>query len=1349
MNDDVISKKGPTIFRQIVGPFIVASLIAITVLQMSNYFSQKELISRELKSHFEDSLADAADDFETTYASSIRNDLKFLEYAFALDYFLDAKKSEVVLTKPPAERLFLSFTDRENGIYLSLRFMDTAGVEKIVTEGNKRIKQYYSLATAPQDVLYNRISVLFSKLTSKKSGTVFCEGPFEYRGKWTFLVGMVKGDPGMDGVAGVVIFHCDLTEYFTRLARFKFFGERVTLVTSLAGEPMFPSSREEGADIQGVATGKGKSRDYYALSKEIRISPEGEALFNVTFRASPKVFQRGTRNALSYSLLFLFLAILFIGVIAQVVSKNFSRPLQELIRAVKRFSEGDLSVRVHTRTTGEIQALSETFNRLVEDLDKTIVSRDALVKEVAERKLVEQSLHEAQVEMERHVAELENTKESLRVNEEKFHAIFDQTFQLIGLLTPEGVLNAVNKTALEFAEVKESDVLGKLFWETPWWAHSAEMRRWLRAGVAQASLGDFVRFEATHLAKNGELRYLDFSLKPIIDPNGKVALLIAESRDITERIQADLQLKESEDRLKILFENAPDAYYLFDLAGNFLDGNRAAEELCGYKKEELIGKSFLKIKLIALSDMPKAVAALAKSAMGLPSAPEEYTVYRKDGSVVVAEIRLFPVTIKGKIQVLGSARDITERKKAEEVLRKGNEDLEVRVRERTAELAKSQAYTQQILATITDYIYTVTVKDGVAVATTHQPTCFAITGYTVEEFVAEPVLWEKMVFEEDRPRVLEFAAALLAGKNVKPIEHRILHKNGEVRWVRNTPVLHHAPSGRLMSYDGIISDITERKHAEIMRAESVEKAARASRAKDQFLANMSHEIRTPLNAVIGFADLLKGTELDPVQRGYVETLRDGGEILLSLLTDVLDFSRMASGEMRSGKINFDLERLIQGVVRMYVKKVDPRKLRLFCTMDEKVAHGFRGEPSRIRQVLMHLLSNAVKFTAQGEIEVRVTMDENAQNKDPEHRAMVRITVRDTGIGLSRDKYEAIFAAFEQVDVSTTRKYGGAGLGLSIARELVRLMGGTIEVQSELGKGSIFSFVLPLELEPAIKEIQIFPLKDEELVGKRILILDDDEMTREIFTHYCEEAKMVVLRSFSSAQDALTWLSEQTLLPDIILADLLMPGLDGYEMAEKIRKNKKYETIKLVAVTGDALGGAASKAQRSGFDAYLAKPTSRENLVKVIKTVLGDKREKTLPVEIVTQYTAEELSRKGLKILAVEDNTASQELLSIILRSFEFVVEIACDGRDAVEKVKKGSYDLILMDLQMPVMGGIEATQIIREQLHKTMPILALTAGVSEDDKTKCLAAGMNDYLAKPIEINKLRDKIFHWIKGVP
>ncbi len=944
--------------------------------------------------------------------------------------------------------------------------------------------------------------------------------------------------------------------------------------------------------------------------------------------------------------------------------------------------------------------------------------------------------------------ERNKAEEPIRADERKFRAIFDQSFEFIGLLTPDGVLTDANRTALQFSGIQEADVLGKPFWETPWWNHSTDLQARLREAVRRVAQGEFIRFEATHPAKDGELHAVDFSLKPVKDECGKVVLLISDGRDVSERVRAEAQLKDSEDRLQILFEYAPDACYLFDLAGNFLDGNKAAEELSGYRKEELIGKSFLKLKLLSFSDVPKAAAAIAKNALGLASGPEEYSFHRKDGSLVTVEVRTYPVKIKGKMQVLGSARDITERKGAEEVLRKVHEELEIRVKERTAELARAREYAQEIVSTITDYIYTVTVRDGKPVAIVHQPTCFAVTGYTPEEFDNIPALWDTLVHEEDRPKVRKFDVAVFSGDNPGPLEHRIMRKDGELRWVRNTPVFHYDQENRLVSFDGIISDITDRKNAEISLAESVTKIERANALKSQFLANISHEIRNPLNTLVGFADMLGNTDLSSIQKDYVDMLRESGEILLSLSADFLDFSKMDAKEVRLEKICFNPEYLVQSVLRTQTAKSRKKDLKMFCSIDEAVPRELLGDPTRIRQVLTNLLGNAVKFTEAGEIEVRVTLEKEREEKPAKRRVPLKLAVRDTGIGIPNEKLGSIFRAFEQADVSTTRKYGGTGLGLSISKGLVLLMGGTIGVESEPGKGSTFFFVLPLEVAAAAEQEKIFPLKMEELKGRTVLIVDTDKKTREILSQYCQEAGMVVLYEAAFADEAFSWLARQQAMPAIILADTFASGFGGYEMAEKLRENEKYEDIKLIAVTNDRDPGAAFKASQSGFDAYLPKPIIRVDLWAVIKTALGDQRELGQSTEIVTLHTAKELACKGLRVLVVGADPDASKGLSGMLRKFGCEAEFVPEGTGAVARIKTNPVDLVIMDLRTPLTESRDEVQKVRKELPKAVPILGMTVGVTEEEKVNGLAMGISDFLIKPLGADAVKSKMLQWVSTV-
>lgn len=354
----------PSIFQKIVIPFIIIGSITIIILQGNNYFSLRHLIIKELKSQFLTSLTSAAEYFETTYAVSIDRDLKFIERSDALNNFLSSQKDEMLLNHPSSERLFLFFTHRDRGIYLSARFIDAKGVEKIVVEGSKRIKHYVSFDAVPEDAFYTRLSVLFSKLKSEKTGVILCEGPFKYQDKYTFLVGIVKGEPEIGGVAGAVIFHCDLTDYFNHLAEYKFYGERVATVVSLDNKIMLSPAGDD--------TAKQKSKDYYALTKEIKIGSGNQTLFNVVFGISPKIFQAETKKALTHSLLFISLALFIFSSTAFVIAKQLSRPLVNLSGSVKRFTQGELSYRVNidTANTREIQVLAETFNEMTDEIQK-------------------------------------------------------------------------------------------------------------------------------------------------------------------------------------------------------------------------------------------------------------------------------------------------------------------------------------------------------------------------------------------------------------------------------------------------------------------------------------------------------------------------------------------------------------------------------------------------------------------------------------------------------------------------------------------------------------------------------------------------------------------------------------------------------------------------------------------------------------------------------------------------------------------------------------------------------------------------------------------------------------------
>ena len=523
-----------------------------------------------------------------------------------------------------------------------------------------------------------------------------------------------------------------------------------------------------------------------------------------------------------------------------------------------------------------------------------------------------------------------------------------------------------------------------------------------------------------------------------------------------------------------------------------------------------------------------------------------------------------------------------------------------------------------------------------------------------------------------------------------------------------------------------------------------ERAELANAAKSEFLANMSHEIRTPLNGVLGMLDLIKDTRLTEEQRHYAQTARTSGETLLNLLNDILDFSKIEARKLELRSHTFSLFNLLDDFVGMMALRAQDKGLVLGCVVAPEVPSALRGDPGRLRQILVNLVGNAIKFTSQGEVIIRV----GVASETPD-QVCLRLTVRDTGIGISADKVGLLFTKFTQVDSSTTRLFGGTGLGLAISKQLVEMMGGEIGVSSEVGKGSEFWFTVRLDKQPA-SESPSAPVP-ASLRGVRVLIVDDHPVNREIL--------QLLLRSWGMRPDevadgpsALQALAQAQAAQDpfaIAVLDMQMPDMDGKSLGRAIKSDPRLKGVQLVMVTSLGLVGTDQHWEEIGFYANLAKPVRRQELLDVLTAIVSGKKNTALRAKSSEGFVAGQVPTHA-RILVVEDNITNQQVAVGILKRLGLRVEVAANGIEAVTALETMPFDLVLMDAQMPEMDGFQATQVIRhpksQVLDHRVPIIAMTAHAMQGDRERCLQAGMDDYITKPIEVPGLVEALQKWLK---
>ncbi len=822
---------------------------------------------------------------------------------------------------------------------------------------------------------------------------------------------------------------------------------------------------------------------------------------------------------------------------------------------------------------------------------------------------------------------------------------------------------------------------------------------------------------------SGQGKSYDFSDK------GKPRRAVGMHIDISEEKEIKEKLKESEKNFRTFFETIDDLIFVGKPDGKILFANSAVTNKLGYSPDELSSMHIIDLH-------PKDKQAEAESIITCIFRKERdnclLPLCSKDGRLLPVETRAWFGAWNGEECVFGISKDLTKEQEAQQ-------KFEHLFRNNPALMALTSAEERTFVDVNNAFLDSL--------------------GFTRSEVIGKKVKDLSIFLHPDEQDQL--AEKLYYDGRMSEMELQLKRKDDMIL----TGIF----SGETINIQGephfltVMIDITERKIAEKRLEEFAKRmeeknqaldaallqAKKANQAKSDFLANMSHEIRTPMNGVIGMTSLLLENDLTEEQRFYAETIRSSGETLLVIINDILDFSKIEAGKLELEILDFNIENLIEDIMSTLALRAQNKGLELIYYLSNSVPKYLKGDPGRLRQILANLINNAIKFTQTGDIFVKVTLEQERREN-----IVIRFSVKDTGIGIPKEKLNLLFKKFSQTDNSTTRKFGGTGLGLAISKYLSEMMGGKIGVESEEGKGSEFWFTVCLDKQNK-------SLADESelltaLKGTKVLLVDDNSNSREVLSiqlaNWNFEPK-AVKDSFQALQALYESLDKGESIK-IALVDIKLPGMNGLELGRAIRSNSSFDETNLIMLTSFRNRKDKEMSEKIGFEAYLTKPVRQSDLFNAITSVLlkdnkpeilSGKKEKLIKAK---SQESPDISQKK-KILLVEDNETNQAVALSMLKKFGLKADSAGNGAEALKILKKTPYDLVLMDLQMPIMDGMEATKLIRSSdshlLNKDVPIIAMTAHALKGYQEVCFEAGMNDYLTKPVSMKALHNVLKKWL----
>ncbi|MBX9960148.1 MAG: response regulator [Burkholderiaceae bacterium] len=820
-------------------------------------------------------------------------------------------------------------------------------------------------------------------------------------------------------------------------------------------------------------------------------------------------------------------------------------------------------------------------------------------------------------------------------------------------------------------------------------------------------------------------------------PKEVVALARGFNR-MSERIhQAQMQLEHSRARNAAILETALDAIITVDRQQRITDMNPSALSMFGYAAHEIVGQPVHELLPERFrSGHGEQMKAFARGTESHRAMGRQAAVFgrRKNGDEFPIEVSISHQRIDGELMLTAMLRDISERRRAEQEILTLNTRLEALVAERTAELATVNDQLQLIFAAVPVGI--VRFEQRIIVSCNRR--LEEIFGYGPGELVGQSarVLYAT---EQDWLDTGARAYAMVRAGQLHHDEVQMRRRDGSLFWLRVTG-RRFGGTDEQPGLLGIMEDISDERAAREALREAKELAESASQAKSAFLANMSHEIRTPMNAIIGMSYMMLKTELNVRQREYLRKIQGASQHLLGVINDILDYSKIEAGKLGVERIEFQLDKVLDDVANLVSEKASAKGLELLFDIDPALPRQLVGDPLRLGQVLVNYANNAVKFTEHGEIQIQLRLRERFEGEILLYGAVI-----DTGIGIAPEQQALLFQSFQQADSSTTRQFGGTGLGLAICKQLARLMGGEVGLHSLPGQGSTFWFTARLGIGSTPQRA---PALSQELAGRRVLVVDDNESARQLLSGMLSGMQLQPDTASSGAQAlaALDRAEAEGRPYEIVFLDWQMPQMNGVDVARRIHARALAHQPRLVLVTGYGREEVLKSAEEAGIRDVLIKPVSPsllfEGVVRALSAPLPDLAEPSNGLAMSGATPQFE----GARVLLVEDNELNQEVATDLLRDAGLLVELAVNGQQAVDRVREEDYDIVLMDMQMPVMDGLEATRQIRSLPGKeALPIVAMTANASDTDRQACLAAGMNDHVAKPIEPELLFRSLQRWL----